>query len=157
MFGIGNPLLDIQAEAPAEFLAKYGLKPADCVLAEEKHLPIYKDLVENYDVKYIAGGRMVLLYDRQLRSHLRSGACQNSIRGCQWVLESPNATTYVGAVGADDNAKTLQECARKEGVNTQVVNCDLHAGTALSAEFFSAVLHRRGWHSYRRLRRHYYG
>lgn len=42
----------------------------------------YKELVENHDVEYIAGG-----------------ATQNSIRVCQWIVGSPKATTFIGCVG----------------------------------------------------------
>jgi len=45
---------------------RYGLKANDAILAEEKHMPLYEDLVKNYKVHYIAGG-----------------AAQNSIRGAQ--------------------------------------------------------------------------
>jgi hypothetical protein len=47
-------------------LDKYGLKADDAILAEEKHLGIYEDLLNNYEAKLIAGG-----------------AAQNSARGAQ--------------------------------------------------------------------------
>ena len=56
LFGMGNPLLDISAEDAGELLKKYELQANNAILAEEKHLPIYKDLVDNYKVEYIAGG-----------------------------------------------------------------------------------------------------
>uniref|UniRef100_A0A8B9MTP8 Adenosine kinase n=2 Tax=Accipiter nisus TaxID=211598 RepID=A0A8B9MTP8_9AVES len=37
LFGMGNPLLDICAVVDKDFLDKYGLKPNDQILAEEKH------------------------------------------------------------------------------------------------------------------------
>ena len=37
-------------------LQKYGLKPNDAILAEEKHLGLYEDLINNHDAKLIAGG-----------------------------------------------------------------------------------------------------
>ncbi|KAI7081501.1 hypothetical protein KC352_g29048, partial [Hortaea werneckii] len=40
-----NPLLDIQAQGDDALLQKYGLKPNDAILAEEKHLGIYADLL----------------------------------------------------------------------------------------------------------------
>lgn len=38
---MGNPLLDISAVVDSDFLAKYGLKANDAILAEEKHKPMY--------------------------------------------------------------------------------------------------------------------
>lgn len=38
----GNPLLDISAVVTPELLAKYGLELGNQILAEEKHLPLYK-------------------------------------------------------------------------------------------------------------------
>ena len=81
---MGNPLLDISAVVPTEFLDKYDLKLNNAVLAEEKHAPMYDDMVKNFDVEYIAGG-----------------ATQNSIRVAQWMLQVPFATAYMGCVGKD--------------------------------------------------------
>ncbi|XAO27061.1 hypothetical protein I312_105903 [Cryptococcus bacillisporus CA1280] len=55
---IGNPLLDITvgpAEGPA-YLQKYALNPNDAILAEDKHMPIYDDIVTHANVSYVAGG-----------------------------------------------------------------------------------------------------
>lgn len=40
LLGIGNPLLDISAVVDEALLTKYGLKPDDAILAEEKHMPL---------------------------------------------------------------------------------------------------------------------
>jgi len=102
LFGIGNPLLDIEASVPKEFLDKFGLKPANAILAEDSHKPLYGELVEKYSpVKYVAGG-----------------ACQNSIRCAQWLLKKPKATAYVGSVGKDSLAEELRKAASKDGVAT---------------------------------------
>lgn len=45
---------------------RYGLKGGDAILASENHLPLYQELVNEYQVSYIAGG-----------------AAQNSVRACQ--------------------------------------------------------------------------
>lgn len=66
VLGVGNPLLDISADVGQELLDKYGLKLNNAVLAEPAHLPLYRELVDNFKVSYIAGG-----------------ATQNSIRVCQ--------------------------------------------------------------------------
>ncbi|KLU83551.1 adenosine kinase, partial [Magnaporthiopsis poae ATCC 64411] len=80
LFCLENPLLDIQASGDEALLNKYGLKANDAILAEEKHLGIYEDLLNNYDAKLIAGG-----------------AAQNTARGAQYMLP-PNSVAYVGGV-----------------------------------------------------------
>lgn len=54
--GLCNPLLDISASADLPFLEKYGLEPNNAILAEDKHKPMYQEIVEKYKVDYIAGG-----------------------------------------------------------------------------------------------------
>lgn len=55
--GMGNPLLDISVAAEDDLLLKkYGLEANMACLAEEKHQPLYQELVDKYDVEYIAGG-----------------------------------------------------------------------------------------------------
>lgn len=59
------------------------LKLNDQILAEDKHVPMYKELAAQSEVEYIAGG-----------------ATQNSIRVAQWMLQvgiqhSPPATIAV--------------------------------------------------------------
>lgn len=53
-------------------LAKYGLKANDAILAEEKHMGLYEDLLQNHDAKLIAGG-----------------AAQNTARGAQVAVPFP--------------------------------------------------------------------
>lgn len=100
--GMGNPLLDISADVGQDMLDKYDVKLDSAILAEEKHIPIYKDLIDNYDAGFIAGG-----------------ATQNSIRVAQWMLKASgklNATAFMGCVGNDEYAKILEDCAKKDGV-----------------------------------------
>lgn len=99
ILGMGNPLLDISASVPKEVLIKYGLKLDDAVLAEEKHHPLFKELVDNYSVKYVAGG-----------------ACQNSIRVAQWMLQTKGSTAFIGSVGQDLYGLELAKCAENDGV-----------------------------------------
>lgn len=47
-------------------LQKYDLKANDAILAEEKHMGLYEELLQNHDAKLIAGG-----------------AAQNTARGAQ--------------------------------------------------------------------------
>ena len=104
LFCLGNPLLDISAEVGAEYLKKYDLKDNDSILAEEKHMPIYPDLIKNHEVLYIAGG-----------------AGQNAIRVAQWMLNFKRkfAATYIGCIGSDEYGKKLKEAATRDGVKVK--------------------------------------
>lgn len=53
---MGNPLLDISANVDEDFLKKYDLKPNDAILADDKHKPLYDELIEQYKAEFIAGG-----------------------------------------------------------------------------------------------------
>lgn len=113
ILGMGNPLLDISAEVPLEVLEKYDVALNNACLAEERHLALYPELVENYPVQYIAGG-----------------ATQNSIRVAQWMLKEPGFTAYMGAVGTDEFAKTLEDSATKDGVLVNYMkNASVATGT----------------------------
>ncbi|KAK3671022.1 adenosine kinase [Recurvomyces mirabilis] len=92
-----NPLLDIQASCDDAFLEKYGLKANDAILAEEKHMGIYEELLKR-DAKLIAGG-----------------AAQNTARGAQYMLP-PNSVIYIGCVGKDKYADILLEANKKAGL-----------------------------------------
>jgi len=80
-------------------LEKYGLKPNDMCLAEEKHMPLFKDIVALPTVRYIAGG-----------------ATQNSIRVAQWMLQCPRMTSFMGCVGDDDFAAKMRAACEYDGV-----------------------------------------
>jgi len=113
LLGMGNPLLDISVNADKDFLDQYGLEANNAILAEDKHKPMYQQMVDNMTCEYIAGG-----------------ATQNSIRVAQWLLGVPKATSYFGCIGQDDFGKTLTEKARGEGVNTAYqVNVEKETGT----------------------------
>ena len=100
LLGMGNPLLDISAVVPQEFLDKYGVKLNDAILAEDKHAPMYEDMTKQFEVEYIAGG-----------------ATQNSIRVAQWMLQVPFATAYMGCVGKDGFADEMKKACLADGVN----------------------------------------
>lgn len=102
LFGLGNPLLDISATADADFLKKYDLEANNAILAEDKHKDMYGDMVSQYTVEYVPGG-----------------ATQNSIKVAQWLLGTPNATTFMGCIGDDKFGKILAEKTRNIGVNVQ--------------------------------------
>jgi adenosine kinase len=92
---------DIQAKGDQALLDKYGLKPNDAILAEEKHLPLYEDLLNNYDAKLIAGG-----------------AAQNSARGAQYILP-PNSVVYLGGAGDDKYAAILHDAVKAAGLRVE--------------------------------------
>ncbi|KAM3959642.1 adenosine kinase 2 isoform 2-T2 [Aphomia sociella] len=102
LIGIGNPLLDISAIVDEELLKKYDLHPDDAIMAEEKHMSLYRELMEKYNAEFIAGG-----------------SAQNSLRVAQWILKKPNVCTYFGCVGDDDYASILKERAIADGVTVR--------------------------------------
>lgn len=101
LLGMGNPLLDITANVGQDLLDKYDLKLDTAILAEDKHQPLYEELVQNYAVQYIAGG-----------------ATQNSMRVAQWMLgpNQPGRVAFMGCVGTDDYGTQLERCATADGV-----------------------------------------
>lgn len=109
---MGNPLLDIQVTADEALLNKYGLKANDAILAEDKHKPMYEELVKNYTPVYVAGG-----------------AAQNAARGAQFLLP-PKSTIYFGCVGDDKYAQEMRNAANNEGLTIDyLVNKEFPTGT----------------------------
>ncbi|EGG21905.1 adenosine kinase [Cavenderia fasciculata] len=99
VFVIGNPLLDISAHVDIELFNKYDIKLGNAILAEEKHLPLYEELVTKYQVEYIPGG-----------------AAQNTARVAQWMLNEKQQILYTGCVGTDKNADILKSATEANGV-----------------------------------------
>lgn len=99
ILGVGNPLLDISSDVTMDILEKYNLSLNNAILAEEKHLSLYNELVNEYPVQYIAGG-----------------ATQNSIRVAQWMIQVPGSTSYMGAIGTDNFGDVLEQCSTSDGV-----------------------------------------
>ncbi|CAA7264893.1 unnamed protein product [Cyclocybe aegerita] len=89
----------MQVRNGEKLLQKYGLKANDAILADEKHAPIYDELVTEHEVTYVAGG-----------------AAQNAARGAAYVLPS-GSVVYTGAVGDDDLAEQLKEANKREGLD----------------------------------------
>jgi adenosine kinase len=113
LLGMGNPLLDISDNVTEDTLKKYGLESNNAILAEEKHLPLYKELAAQPNVKYVAGG-----------------ATQNSIRVAQWMMQTPGATAYMGCVGDDDYSKKMVEVMKSDGVDARyMVDKSVPTGT----------------------------
>jgi len=99
LMGMGNPLLDISATVGQDVLDKYDVKLDSAILAEEKHMPVYDDLVKNHNPIFIAGG-----------------ATQNSIRVAQWMMQEEGQAAFLGCVSDDAHGKKLEECATADGV-----------------------------------------
>ncbi|XP_053683652.1 uncharacterized protein LOC128733850 [Sabethes cyaneus] len=113
LLGCGNPLLDISATVDETFLAKYDMLPNNAILAEEKHMPIYKELIDNFKADFIAGGSV-----------------QNSFRVAQWILQRPKVSVFFGCVGRDQYSEILSQKAITDGVDVQYQFCpDTPTGT----------------------------
>mmetsp|Transcript_31357 Transcript_31357/g.64971 ORF Transcript_31357/g.64971 Transcript_31357/m.64971 type:complete len:341 (-) Transcript_31357:111-1133(-) len=113
ILGMGNPLLDISSDVPMELLEKYGITLNNAILAEDKHVPLYDELVSSYPVQYIAGG-----------------ATLNSIRVAQWMIQKPGSTAYFGAIAADKFGDQLESSASDDGVRVELQKTpDIATGT----------------------------
>jgi len=99
LLGLGNPLLDMTANVTSDTLTKYKLEANNAILAEETHLPLYTELRDEHGASYTAGG-----------------ATQNAVRVAQWMLGTPGATGFIGAVGQDDFAEKMAASATADGV-----------------------------------------
>ncbi|XP_048862726.1 adenosine kinase-like isoform X2 [Brienomyrus brachyistius] len=100
LFGMGNPLLDICAVVDKDFLDKYGLKPNDQILAEDKHKELFEELVKKFKVEYHAGG-----------------STQNSIKIAQWMVQEPHkVATFFGCIGKDKFGDILKKKAAEAHV-----------------------------------------
>ena len=97
--GIGNPLLDITVRADESFLARYGLRANNAIVAGPRHIRMFEEIMD-MDPDYLPGG-----------------AAQNTIRVAQWLLQKPHATAFMGCVGNDDRAQILRNAAEDVGVN----------------------------------------
>ncbi|KEQ78401.1 Ribokinase-like protein [Aureobasidium pullulans EXF-150] len=96
-----NPLLDIQAFGNHTLLKKYGLKPNDAILADQRHHNIYEDLIDNHAVVMTAGG-----------------GAQNTARAAAYMLAS-GSVLYLGCVGRDSYADILRSACHQAGVDAE--------------------------------------
>ncbi|KAG7272554.1 hypothetical protein CRUP_004729 [Coryphaenoides rupestris] len=122
LFGMGNPLLDISAEVDKDFLDKYGLKPNDAILADEKHNTLFEELISKFKEEYLAGG-----------------ATQNSIRVAQWMIQEPHkVSTFFGCIGKDKYGEILKQKATEANVDVHYYEQDAQP-TGTCAGFFLTV------------------
>lgn len=85
----------------AVVVSRYDLKMGNAILAGEEHIPLYEEMVKDYDVEYIAGG-----------------STQNTTRVLQWMLGDRIQTNFISCVGDDSFGKTLVDSAAADGVKT---------------------------------------
>lgn len=98
---MGNPLLDICAVVDKDLLDKYGLKPNDQILAEEKHKELFEEIAKKSKVEYHAGG-----------------STQNSVKIAQWMIQEPHrVATFFGCIGTDRFGQILQQKAQEAHVD----------------------------------------
>ncbi|XP_013863116.1 adenosine kinase b isoform X4 [Austrofundulus limnaeus] len=101
LFGMGNPLLDISAVVDKDFLDKFGLKPNDQILAEDKHKALFTEIVKRKKVEYHAGG-----------------STQNSVKIAQWMIQKPHkVATFFGCIGKDHFGEILKKKAEEAHVD----------------------------------------
>ncbi|XP_017111086.1 adenosine kinase 2 [Drosophila elegans] len=102
LMGFGNPLLDITCTVEDNvMLEKYGLDANAAIVAEEKHDVLFDELMNMENVIYSAGG-----------------ACQNSMRIFQWIVQTPFRAVFSGAVGKDKLGDRIEKRARADGLLT---------------------------------------
>ncbi|KAM9559961.1 adenosine kinase b isoform 2-T2 [Salvelinus alpinus] len=103
LFGMGNPLLDISAVVDKDFLDKYGLKPNDQILAEDKHKAMFDEIAKKSKVEYHAGG-----------------STQNSVKIAQWMIQTPHkVATFFGCIGTDHFGEILKQKAEEAHVDAR--------------------------------------
>lgn len=113
---IGNPLLDISATGTKEFLEKYDLDANNSILAEEKHLPMFQEVLDNFEVEYTPGG-----------------AGPNTLRMIQWILQEPKRCAFFGCIGNDENGKILKKKMTQIGIHVNyLIDEDHKTGTCVS-------------------------
>ncbi|ODV59112.1 adenosine kinase [Ascoidea rubescens DSM 1968] len=95
---LGNPLLDLQCNVDASILKKYDLNANDAILADQKHIPLFSEVLGFPDIKFIAGG-----------------AAQNTARAAQYILPS-KSVVYFGSVGKDKYSELLLTANEKAGL-----------------------------------------
>lgn len=117
VLAFGNPLLDItisSKEVP-ELIKKYNLNPNGQKEISKQEM----DLLMN-DIK-------------GLDKHFSPGGCsQNSLRVLQWILKKKGKVSIFGSVGKDQEADTLRDILKSEGVQTRYMEQDLPTGKTVA-------------------------
>jgi len=104
ILGICHCLLDISAHVDDDFIKTYEVQIGSGILATNRQLPMYEEMLRLPSVQYIPGG-----------------ATLNSIRIAQWILRAratEPCTGFMGAVGEDTYGDYIENICRMEGVST---------------------------------------
>lgn len=114
-----------------KLLDKYDLKNNSAILAEEKHMPLYEEIMMNDKIEYTAGGSaqnslriaqvvslMILKNYIIFIQKFRLFYLNTNIYA-QWVLRKPSVAVFFGAVGRDEYSKILQIKANDEGLDVK--------------------------------------
>uniref|UniRef100_A0AAQ5Z4R3 Adenosine kinase n=1 Tax=Amphiprion ocellaris TaxID=80972 RepID=A0AAQ5Z4R3_AMPOC len=141
LFGMGNPLLDISAVVDKDFLDKFGLKPNDQILAEDKHKALFEELVKRNKVEYHAGGstqnsvKIAQEDTEETCPKLRISSLVKSDGGgefycwaslekepswplCPWMIQKPHkVATFFGCIGTDHFGEILKKKAEEAHVD----------------------------------------
>lgn len=101
IFGIGDPLLDIIADVPIQFLEKYSLVADRGYLLNDDLKQLPTDLLSGpYEIHRIPGGSEL-----------------NCLKMVQRLIGVPKAATFLGSVGRDENGEILEQVMKLSGVN----------------------------------------
>lgn len=105
-------------------LNKYDLKSNNAILAEEKHMPLYEELMTNKNIEYTAGGsgqnslRVAQVFSI-VNCNKKTFCVINIFYLFQWIVKQPNVAVFFGAVGRDKYSEILKFKANEEGVDVK--------------------------------------
>lgn len=118
---VGGPILDVIATVDDEFIRKYDVQMDTSSLAEERHIHLFPELVNDWEPQYVA-----------------SGAAQNTVRVAQWMMGLPGVTSFMGCIARDDYGDTLKHCISADGVNVHFMEAPAGEATGTVATLLSA-------------------
>merc|ERR1712032_13631 len=101
ILGLGNPIIDISAEADQATLDKYELVAGQTIFCSDKNMPFYDYLEGKPEVTYIPGGSVT-----------------NSIRVTNWLLQNSEkfGCSLLGCIGKDNYGSKISENLQKVNV-----------------------------------------
>lgn len=101
IFGCGNPMLDVAAHLGRDAMDRYELPYGGAVLAEEKHKPLFGEIMKHSTLVTTVGG-----------SAINTIRCANvSFSDHKYMLKKkfPNSCLYFGSIGDDVNGEILSK------------------------------------------------
>ena len=95
-FFVGNPLLDMQVTNGEKLLEKYNLRVDDGILAEERHLAMYEPFFLNPKLISCVSSYDELVNEYQV-TYLAGGAAQNAARGAavSWGIRDQKSSYHL--------------------------------------------------------------